>query len=72
MTYKFTITLTKEGKWFVARCLELGVVTQGKNIKEAQKNIKEAVELYLEEKPKGWKYLSKESPLITTMELKYA
>ena len=40
MTYKFTTIITQEGKWFVARCLELGVVSQGKNIEEAQKKLK--------------------------------
>ena len=49
MSYKFTTIITKEGKWYVAYCLELGVVSQGKNIDEAKKNLKEAVELYLEE-----------------------
>jgi predicted RNase H-like HicB family nuclease len=33
----------------VARCLELGVVSQGKTIEEAQANLKEAAELYLED-----------------------
>jgi len=56
----------------VARCLELGVVSQGKNIEEAQKNLKEAVELYLEDQPKTKKYLSKKAPLITSLELKHA
>ena len=32
----------------MARCIELGVVSQGKTIEEAQANLKEAVELYLE------------------------
>jgi len=32
----------------VARCLELGVVSQGKTSEEATANLKEAVELYLE------------------------
>jgi len=49
MIYKFTTILNKEGKWYTAKCAELGVVSQGKNIEEAQENIKEAVELYLEE-----------------------
>jgi len=48
MTYKFTTIIQQDGKWFVARCVELGVVSQGKNIEQAQKNLKEAVELYLE------------------------
>lgn len=45
---KFTAVLTREGKWYVAHCVELGVVSQGKTIEEAQANLKEAVELYLE------------------------
>jgi predicted RNase H-like HicB family nuclease len=69
MSYKFTTIITKEGKWYVAYCFELGVVSQGKNIDEAKKNLKEAVELYLEDQPKLKKKLSKESPLVTTLEL---
>ena len=72
MIYRFTTTITKEGKWYVARCIELGVVSQGKTIEEAQKNLREAVELYLEDRPKAKKYLSKEAPLVTTLELKHA
>jgi predicted RNase H-like HicB family nuclease len=45
---KFTALITKEEKWYVARCIELDVVSQGKTIEEAQKNLKEAVELYIE------------------------
>lgn len=67
--YKFTTIITKEGKWQVARCVELGVVSQGRTIEKAQKNLKEAVELYLENRPKSKKFLLKEAPLITTLEL---
>lgn len=72
MTYRFTTVIIQEGKWYVARCLELGVVSQGKTIEGAQKNLKEAVELYLEDRPKNKKYLLKQAPLITTLELKHA
>lgn len=72
MTYKFTTILIKEGKWYVARCVELGVVSQGKTIEDAQKNLKEAVELYLEDHPKSTIALPKIPPLITTFELNYA
>ena len=72
MNYKFTSVLIKEGKWYVIRCLELGVVSQGKTIEGAQKNLKEAVALYLEDQPKIKKYISKISPLITTFELTHA
>jgi predicted RNase H-like HicB family nuclease len=45
---KFTAVITKEERWYVAHCVELGVVSQGKTIEEAQTNLREAVELYLE------------------------
>ncbi len=48
MIKNFTTAITKEEKWYVAHCLELGVVSQGKTIEEAKANLKEAVELYLE------------------------
>jgi predicted RNase H-like HicB family nuclease len=41
-----TAVITKEDKWYVARCVEL--VSQGKSIEEAQANLREAVELYIE------------------------
>jgi len=48
MSKKFTAVITKEPNWYVAHCVELGVVSQGKTIEEAQANLREAVELFLE------------------------
>jgi len=48
MFHKFTAVITKEENWYIAHCVELGVVSQGKNIEEAKANLKEAVELYIE------------------------
>jgi len=48
MFKKFTAIITKEEKWHVAHCVELGVVSQGRTLEEAQANLKEAVELYIE------------------------
>lgn len=72
MSYKFTTIIIQEGKWFVSRCVELGVVSQGKTIEESQKNLKEAVELYLEDIPKSKKYFSEKNPLITSFEINHA
>lgn len=72
MTYRFTIIIKKEKKWYVARCVELGVVSQGKTIEDVQKNIKEAVQLYLEDNPRVKTGLSRSAPLITTFELQYS
>ena len=48
MSKNFTAIITKEKRWYVAHCVELGVVSQGKTIEKAKHNLKEAVGLYLE------------------------
>ncbi|MGD8719541.1 MAG: type II toxin-antitoxin system HicB family antitoxin [Candidatus Zixiibacteriota bacterium] len=48
MFRRYNAVITQEGKWFVARCIELGVVSQGETVEEAQANLKEAVDLYIE------------------------
>jgi predicted RNase H-like HicB family nuclease len=48
MTRRFTAVICKEESWYVAHCVELGVVSQGKTIEDAKVNLQEAVELYLE------------------------
>lgn len=69
MIYKSTTIINKEGKWFVARSVESGVVSQGKTVEEAQKNLIEAVELFLQDNPKAKSYFSKIPALITTLEI---
>ena len=73
MNYTFTTIITQEGKWYVSRCVELDVVSQGRTIEKAQENLKEAVRLYLEGEPKSKikKLLSKSSPLVTTFSLRH-
>jgi predicted RNase H-like HicB family nuclease len=48
MSNKFIAVITHEKNWYVAHCVELGVVSQGKTSEEAKANLKEAVELYIE------------------------
>lgn len=43
----------KEGKYYVAQCLNVDVSSFGKTKKEALKNLEEAVELYFEDEPKA-------------------
>jgi len=45
---RFTAILEKEENMYVAICPELDVASQGASIEEATKNLKEAVELFLE------------------------
>jgi predicted RNase H-like HicB family nuclease len=47
-----TALVFKEENWYVAKCLEVEVASQGKTKKEALKNLKEALELYFEDEKK--------------------
>ncbi len=55
----------KEDEIYVAECPEVGTASQGVNIEEAVKNLKEATGLYLEEFPQK----SFSHPLMTTFEV---
>ncbi len=46
--FESTGAITKEGKRFVALCLELDVASQGRSVREAKQMLAEAVTLYLE------------------------
>jgi predicted RNase H-like HicB family nuclease len=48
MNYRFSALITKEDDWYVARCPELGVTSQGKDVESARSNLREAIELCLE------------------------
>ncbi len=45
---QFLVYITKEDDFFIARCPELNVTSQGETLEEAEENIKEAIELYIE------------------------
>lgn len=58
---------------FVVVCPSLDVASQGMSIEEAMKNIKEAVELYLEEMPETFEELEttrNEMPTFSIIEVK--
>lgn len=44
---KLTAVIEKDGAWYVSRCPELGVASQGKSQAEAHRMLGEAVELWL-------------------------
>jgi len=46
-----TAAVHQEEDWYVAQCLEVDVASQGQTISEALSNLREAVELYLDEAP---------------------
>ena len=46
--YRYTGIIWKEGGSYVSKCSELGVASCGDSFEEAIDNLREAVELYLE------------------------
>lgn len=68
----FLVSLTKEDRFFIARCPELGVTSQGETLEEAQKNIKEAIELYIESFGTGDLPKETSNPVWTTVEIESA
>ena len=47
-TFRLTSIIWKEKEGYVSKCPELGVASAGDTVEEALNNLKEAVELYLE------------------------
>jgi predicted RNase H-like HicB family nuclease len=50
-TIRLTAAVTPDDGWYVARCLEVEVASQGRTIDEALANLREALELYFEDEP---------------------
>ncbi len=65
----FLVSITKEDKFFIARCPELGVTSQGETLEDAQRNIKEAIELYIESFGTGDLPKETSTPVWTTVEV---
>jgi len=66
MSHYITAVIQQEENWYVAKCLENSVASQGKSLNEALTNLKEALELYFENNVQA-------SPIkqtfVTTMEI---
>ena len=45
---KITVSIIKDGDWFVSHCLEYDIASQGRSRREARENIIEAVNGFLE------------------------
>ncbi|MSP78868.1 MAG: type II toxin-antitoxin system HicB family antitoxin [Dehalococcoidia bacterium] len=49
MKRSLSCAVWREGKWFVAQCLEVDVASQGRTRNAALKNLREALTLHFEE-----------------------
>lgn len=63
---KLTAAVTHEPPWYVARCLDVEVTSQGPSVEEALVNLKEALELYFDDTPAPQ---SVEPPIIASVEI---
>lgn len=66
MSIKVTVVVQKEDPWYVAKCLENNVASQGKTIDEALVNLREALELYYESEQPD---IDSTQTFITTLEV---
>ena len=49
MSKHFTDSIQREGDWYIAKCLENSVASQGKTMDEATDNLREALALFYED-----------------------
>lgn len=70
-SYNLKTIVWKEGKYYVAQCLNIDVSSFGKTKKEALKHLDEALDLYFDE-DRVQKVSRIERPEIISMQLRYA
>ena len=66
MSIKVTVVIQKEEAWYVAKCIENSVASQGKTIEEAIQNLTEALQLYYEDEEIN---IEDHQTLVTTLEV---
>ena len=49
MSIKYNVMISNEENWYVAKCWDNNVASQGKTIEEAMQNLKEALELFFQD-----------------------
>jgi predicted RNase H-like HicB family nuclease len=69
LQHTIKVFIRKSEKYYVAECLEIPVVTQGKTIDDTVKNLREAVALHLEGEDLSELGLAPNPTLIITMEV---
>jgi predicted RNase H-like HicB family nuclease len=66
-TLHLTAVVTREDDWYVARCLEVEATSQGETVEQALANLREVVEVYLEEEPVS---ALPQPPLVTSFDVR--
>jgi predicted RNase H-like HicB family nuclease len=66
MSIKVNVIIQKEENWYVAKCIENSVASQGKTLEDALDNLKEALALYYEDETP---VVETRQTFLTTMEV---
>ena len=66
---RLTAAITRDKSWWVARCLEVEVTSQGESFDVARANLTEALELYFEDQTHP---VSLEPPIIAPVDIRIA
>jgi len=72
MRHSIKVFVHKGDNYYIAECLEIAVVTQGKTLDETMANLKEAVSLHLEDEDPSDFDLVPNPSLLVTLELEPA
>jgi predicted RNase H-like HicB family nuclease len=63
----YSVLINKEGRFYVAHCPELEVTSQGESVEEAENNLREAIELYIESFGIDEVTMHRQPPLVTSI-----
>ena len=63
---RLTAAVVRDGDWYVARCLEVEVTSQGETVEAALANLTEALELYFEDTP----LVETQQPIVAPIEVR--
>ncbi|MBK8515232.1 MAG: type II toxin-antitoxin system HicB family antitoxin [Saprospiraceae bacterium] len=66
----FKYIITKEGKFYISRCLNVEVSSFGKTLDEAKSNLKEALDLYFEDNNERFDLQNISETIIGEMKIK--
>ncbi len=66
MSVQITAIIQKEDDWYVAKCVENNVASQGRTTEEAISNLTEAIQLYYEDDKADIEY---HRTFVTTLEV---
>lgn len=63
-----TAAVVRDGEWYVARCLEVEVASQGESVDAALADLREALELFFEDDEVPARF---DHPLVTPIEIRF-